>query len=325
MIAVTGAGGFIGSAVVWRLNREGIDDILVVDTRAAGELSPNLTRLRYARSMDRGEFLAAVRENRLDLPLEAVVHMGACSSTAEQNEEFLRANNTDYSRALAEWCVPRGVRFLYASSAATYGDGSLGFSDDPGTTRRLRPLNPYGRSKQAFDLWVLEQGFDQRVAGFKFFNVFGPNEYHKGPMVSGAYRSFLQARDRGVVTLFRSDHPGFADGEQRRDFVYVRDCVDLVWWFLNRPDANGIYNVGAGVARTWRDLARAVFAGLERPESVEFVPMPEGLHAGYQYHTQADPTRLRAVGYHAPFTPLEDAVEEYVRAYLLAPDPYLRA
>jgi ADP-L-glycero-D-manno-heptose 6-epimerase len=239
------------------------------------------------------------------------------------DREYLRENNTEYTRHLAKWAVRRGVRFLYASSAATYGDGSLGFSDDDETTRRLRPLNPYGESKHQFDLWALEHGYLDRIAGFKFFNVFGPNEYQKGPMISGAYRAFQQITATGKVSLFRSNHPEYADGEQRRDFVYVKDCVEVLWWFLCHPAANGLFNVGTGEARTWSDLARAVFAALDLPPRVEYIAAPDNLRATYQYHTQADLTRLRSVGCDVPFRSLEEAVADYVRNHLTRPQPYL--
>lgn len=321
MIVVTGAAGFIGSAFVWKLNCEGRQDVVAVDQVAAPEAGP-LGRLCYHAYLDKNDFLAQVREDRVPYPVEGVVHLGACSATTERDTEFLRENNTEYTRHLAEWAVRRGIRFLYASSGATYGDGSAGFSDAVENMPRLQPLNPYGASKHQFDLWALETGLLRQIAGFKFFNVFGPNEYHKGGMVSGAYRMFHQVRDTGKVCLFRSEHPDYADGEQRRDFVYVKDCVDALWWFLRNPAATGLFNVGSGEARSWNDLALAVFAALGAPPRIEYIPLPETLRGAYQYYTEADLSRLRAVGYTAPFTPLEAAVADYVR-YLAGPEPYL--
>jgi ADP-L-glycero-D-manno-heptose 6-epimerase len=320
---VTGGAGFIGSALIWQLNRHGIEDILVVDDQAAGS-SRNLASRRVAGCVDKGEFLRRVRAEEVPHPIEAVLHMGACSATTEMDRGYLRANNTEYTRELAEWALRRGTRFIYASSAATYGAGERGFSDADAVTPTLRPLNPYGESKQNFDLWALEQGLLGRMVGLKFFNVFGPNEYHKGDMASFVFKAFRPARDEGRVRLFRSLHPDFADGEQRRDFVYVKDCVDAVWWFLQHPEANGLFNIGTGRARTWNDLVAALGASLDRTLATEFVDLPPAIRDGYQYHTEAEIGKLRAAGYSRPFTSLEDAVADYVRGYLLTADPYLQ-
>lgn len=323
MIVVTGADGFIGSAMVWKLNREGVRDILAVDAFPEGRVGPALAHTCYTGVMQHDEFLQRVLQDGVPGGVTALIHLGACAATTEQDVDYLRRNNTEYSAHLARWAVRRGVRFLYASSAATYGDGSQGFSDAEETTVALQPLNPYARSKQEFDLWLRAEGLSHLAAGFKFFNVFGPNEYHKGSMVSGVYRIFHQVRETGRARLFRSAHPDYANGEQRRDFVYVKDCVDAVWWFLRHPDANGLFNVGTGEARTWNDLARAVFAALDLPPQLDYVPLPEALRDSYQYHTQADLRRLRAVGYARPFTPLEEAVADYVRGYLVPGSRYL--
>jgi ADP-L-glycero-D-manno-heptose 6-epimerase len=326
---VTGGAGFIGSALVWQLNRQGIDDILVVDDAADPVKGRNLRNCRYWSTMPKGEFLERVRRD--DLPgasgapgaVEAVLHMGACSATTQMDREYLRANNTDYTRALAEWALERGIRFVYASSAATYGAGERGFSDADAVTPTLRPLNPYGESKQNFDRWVLEQGVQDRLVGLKFFNVFGPNEYHKGDMASFVFKAVHQIRETGGVRLFRSHRPDFADGEQRRDFVYVKDCTALMAWLLEHPEVGGLFNVGTGQARTWKDLVAAVGAALGVAPRIEFVDLPPAIREGYQYHTEAEMGKLRAAGYRAPFTPLEEAVADYVRNHLLNPDPYL--
>ncbi len=325
MIVVTGAAGFIGSAMVWKLNREGVTDILAVDEAGRDNGDAPLSRLQVSGFLSKEALLDGILSDSLPESVEGIVHLGACSATTERDEVYLQRNNTDYSRHLAEWCLNHGARYLYASSAATYGDGSLGFSDSDELTPKLQPLNPYGMSKLRFDQWVLEQGLQDRVAGFRFFNVFGPNEYRKGGMVSGAFRMFHQARDHGFVSLFESAHPDYAHGEQERDFVSVMDCVEVLWWFLRHATANGIFNVGTGQARTWNDLANAVFASLEREADIRYVPLPEALKESYQYHTQADLTRLRAVGCDVPFRSLEQGVSEYVRGHLLQPDPWLRS
>lgn len=325
MIVVTGAAGFIGSAMVWKLNREGVTDVLAVDEAGRDDAEGPLSRLRTAGFLSKEAFLEQVLADSLPSEVDGIVHMGACSATTERDEDYLRRNNTGYTRILAEWCLNHGARYLYASSAATYGDGSLGFSDSDELTPRLQPLNPYGVSKLRFDQWVLDQGLQDRLAGFRFFNVFGPNEYRKGGMVSGAFRMFQQVKDHGRVSLFESNHPNYGHGEQERDFVSVSDCVEVLWWFLRHPEANGIFNVGTGQARTWNDLARAVFAAMEREADIRYVPLPDALKDSYQYHTQADLTRLRAAGCNLSFRSLEQGVSEYVREFLLQPDPWLRS
>jgi ADP-L-glycero-D-manno-heptose 6-epimerase len=231
-------------------------------------------------------------------------------------------NNFHYSCRLAEWAEKHAVRFIYASSAATYGDGSLGFSDDDEATRTLRPINMYGYSKQLFDLWVLRRGLAGSVAGIKFFNVFGPNEYHKGDMTSVIFKAFHQIRATGTVRLFKSYKPEYGDGGQRRDFVSVKDCVEVLWWLLNNREVNGIFNLGTGTARTWNDLIGAVFAALERPPRIDYIEMPEEIRGQYQYFTEARMDKLRAAGCPVAFSPLENSVGDYVRNHLLQADPY---
>src|SRR5512133_1438577 len=251
MIVVTGGAGFIGSAFVAKLNDEGIDDIVVVDELGTDDKWRNLVKRRYDDYLDKEAFLAMVADDCVPFPVEAVVHMGACSSTTERDAGYLMENNYHYSCSLAEWAKKHGVRFIYASSAATYGDGSRGFSDDDEMTRALRPINMYGYSKQLFDLWVLRRGLIGSVAGIKFFNVFGPNEYHKGDMTSVIFKAFHQIRKTGRVRLFKSYKPEYADGGQKRDFVSVKDCVDVLWWLMNNREVDGIFNLGTGEARTW--------------------------------------------------------------------------
>ena len=326
MYVVTGAAGFIGSACIWRLNQAGIDEILAVDSVADDGAEPkNLRHLRYCSLVDKRLFIEQVRSRSLAEPVTAVIHMGACSSTTESNWEYLLENNVRYTCDLAEYCLEQGARYIYASSGATYGDGSQGFSDDDAATRTLRPLNLYGQSKQDVDLWALDTGAATRMVGLKFFNVFGPNEYHKGGMTSFAYRAFGQFQSEGKVRLFRSDHPDFRDGVQRRDFVYVKDCVEVIHWLLAHPEVNGLYNVGTGQARTWNDLAAAVAAAMEVDLKIDYVDMPAELRGRYQYHTLADTAKLRAAGYELPFSSLEEAVADYIRNYLAQPVPYLQS
>jgi ADP-L-glycero-D-manno-heptose 6-epimerase len=315
-VIVTGGAGFIGSALVWKLNREGIDDILIVDNLGTSAKWKNLVGLRYADYLHKDAFLRQIQAGILGFVPDAIVHLGACSATTETDADYLMANNTHYTRLLAEWAVARGVRFLYASSAATYGDGEHGFSDDDAITPRLRPLNRYGYSKHLFDLQARRSGLAEKIVGVKFFNVFGPNEYHKGPMTSVVYNAFHQVSAGDPIRLFRSYRDEYADGGQVRDFVYVKDCVDVLYWWLTNPQVNGLFNLGTGTARSWNDLARAVFAALGQSPRIAYIDMPVALQGGYQYFTEARMEKLRAAGYTAAFTSLEDAVADYVRHYL---------
>jgi ADP-L-glycero-D-manno-heptose 6-epimerase len=323
MIVITGGAGMIGSCFLWKLNEQGIDDILVVDHLGCGEKWQNLVHRRFSEYMDKHAFLDLLEAGGLDQHVECIVHMGACSTTTELDADYLMDNNVQYSRRLAEWCLDMDVKLWYASSAATYGDGAAGYSDEDEATPGLRPLNMYGYSKHLFDLWVLRNGLQNRLTGFKFFNVFGPNEYHKGVMRSLVTKAFPAARDEGVVRLFRSHNPEYADGEQVRDFIYVKDAVDVMYHFFTRPETGGIFNVGTGRARSWNALARAMFAALGREGRIEYVDMPPELRGKYQYHTQADTAKLRRAGFTAEFTSLEDGIADYVQQFLSAPDPYL--
>ncbi len=323
MIVVTGGAGFIGSAFVARLNDEGIDDIVVVDELGTSEKWRNLVKRRYADYLDKDDFLSLVTGERVPFPCEAIVHMGACSSTTERDAGYLMENNFHYSCRLAEWALSHGVRFIYASSAATYGDGSRGFSDDDEMTRALKPINMYGYSKQLFDLWILRQGLEGAVAGVKFFNVFGPNEYHKGEMASVIFKAFHQIRETGKVRLFKSYKPKYADGGQMRDFVSVKECTEVLFWLLNRAEVNGIFNLGTGEARTWNDLIGAVFAAMDLPVRIDYIEMPEAIRGQYQYFTEARMDKIRAAGCPVAFRPLEEAVGDYVKNHLLKDDPYL--
>jgi ADP-L-glycero-D-manno-heptose 6-epimerase len=249
--------------------------------------------------------------------------MGACSSTTERDADYLWSNNYLYTSTLAEWTLKRGIRFIYASSAATYGDGTQGFSDDHGKISRLRPINMYGYSKQVFDLWVLRNSLEKKITGIKFFNVFGPNEYHKADMASVIFKAFHQIKETGKVKLFKSYKKEYKDGGQLRDFVYVKDCVKAMWWLFNNPKANGIFNLGTGNARTWNDLIKAVFAAMKKKKNIEYIEMPEALRNQYQYFTEAQMTKLKKAGCPIKFSSLEDSVRDYVVNYLQEDDPYL--
>ena len=324
MIIVTGGAGFIGSAIVAGLNSRGIDDIVIVDILGSDEKWKNLQRLRFADYVEADDFLEMLTAGKIDWPVEVIFHMGACSDTTEQNASYMIQNNYDFSKLLANWAVGRGLRFIYASSAATYGDGSQGFSDDEAGLDKLGPLNIYGYSKQIFDLWAIRAGLLKRVVGLKYFNVFGPNEYHKGEMRSFVVKAFEQINAAGKVRLFKSHRPDYADGEQKRDFLYIKDAVNMTLFFLDNRKIAGIFNIGTGTTRTWNDLANATFAAMNKEPNIEYIPMPEKLRDKYQYFTQADITKLGTAGYDKEQTSLEDAIKDYVQNYLQK-DEYLGA
>lgn len=315
-IIVTGGAGFIGSNIVRELNARGRDDVILVDRLRDGDKWKNLRGLVFEDLVDKDAFRMDVLEGAIAYDVEAVIHMGACSSTTETDADYLLDNNTRYTRELCEWCLEEGVRFVYASSAATYGDGSLGYDDADAATPAYRPLNMYGYSKQLFDLWALRSGALDRIAGLKYFNVYGPGEAHKGDMRSVVHKSYGQILDTGRVGLFKSYRPDFPHGGQVRDFVYVKDAVDLTLHLVEHPQINGLFNCGTGSARSWVDLATAVFTALDREPAIDFIEMPGHLRDRYQYHTQADPAKLLAAGYARPFTSLEDGVADYVRNHL---------
>ncbi|MGI6494919.1 MAG: ADP-glyceromanno-heptose 6-epimerase [Kiritimatiellia bacterium] len=311
-IIVTGAAGFIGSNLVEELNRRGRQDLLLVDNLGTDEKWKNLVGLRFDDLVAPAQFLDLMARDALPAA-QAVVHLGACSSTTERDAAFLLENNYRFTRTACEWALARGARFVYASSAATYGDGSQGYSDDLAAVPSLRPLNMYGYSKHLFDLWALGNGLFDRIAGLKYFNVYGPREAHKDDMRSMVHKAFGQVLSRGWIELFQSDRPEYPDGGQKRDFVYVRDAVDATLFLVEHPETGGLFNCGTGKARTWNDLARAVFKALGRPVDIRYIEMPAKLRGKYQYFTQADMAKLRAAGYDAPFLDLEEAVADYVR------------
>jgi len=312
MIIVTGAAGMIGSAIVWALNQRGEDRILAVDLLGTDERWQNLSQLRFLDYLERDRFLELVLAEALPAEVRAIFHLGACSDTTERDASYLVRNNFEYTKALAAYSLRRGLRFIYASSAATYGDGSSGCLDREEALPRLRPLNMYGYSKHLFDLWAWRQGLLAQIAGLKYFNVFGPNEYHKGDMRSVVLKSFEQVRRDGCIRLFRSYRPDYADGEQQRDFLYVKDAAAMSLHFLEQPELGGLYNIGSGRARSWNDLARAIFTALGLPARIEYIDMPVPLRDRYQYFTEACLDKLRGSGYTAPVTPLEEAVADYI-------------
>jgi ADP-L-glycero-D-manno-heptose 6-epimerase len=323
MIVVTAGPASSAVALVAKLNDEGCEEIVIVDALGTTQKWRESRQARYATIWTRGRFLAMVEADRLPFRVEAIVHMGACSSTTERDAGYLMENNFHYSCRLAEWALSHGVRFIYASSAATYGDGSRGFSDDDEMTRALKPINMYGYSKQLFDLWLLRKRMGDRAVGIKFFNVFGPNEYHKGEMSSVIFKAFHQIRETGKVRLFKSYKPRYADGGQMRDFVPVKECAEVLFWLLNHREVNGIFNLGTGQARTWNDLIGAVCAAMDLPVRIDYIDMPEAIQGQYQYFTEARMDKIRAAGCPVAFRPLEEAVGDYVKNHLLKDDPYL--
>lgn len=323
MYVVTGGAGFIGSVLVEKLNREGINDILVVDRLASTEKWRNIQKRRVSDVIHCDAFLKKIESEAFTDPILAIVHLGACSSTLERNADYLLENNYRYTRTLAEYCTKNNVRFIYASSAATYGDGSASYSDAEGIVDKLQPLNMYGYSKQLFDQWIVRRGMSHRMVGLKFFNVYGPNEYHKTDMRSVVHKAYEQIKQSGRVKLFKSYRDQYKDGEQKRDFVYVKDCADAIWWLLNQPRINGIFNLGAGQARSWNELVKAIFAALGLPPQIDYIEMPEELRKQYQYFTEAPMDKLKNVGYKVAPTSLEEGVKDYVLNYLEKPDRYL--
>ncbi len=312
-IIVTGGAGFIGSAVVWRLNQLGYDDILIVDRMDATDKWKNLAPLKFDDLVDADEFL-----DELDTfeDVSALIHMGACSSTTERDTQFLLKNNYRYTTIMADLAAEHDIRFIYASSAATYGDGSAGMADRTENLDGLRPLNAYGYSKHLFDQYAARYRMFDRIVGLKFFNVYGPNEDHKGDMRSLVSKAYDQIKATGKLQLFKSADPDFKDGEFGRDFIYVKDAVNMTLHYLEN-DASGLFNIGSGQTYTWNALANAIFKALGLPRNVEFIDMPEHLRDRYQYHTQADISRLRKTGYRAEVTPLDDAVADYIQNYLV--------
>jgi ADP-L-glycero-D-manno-heptose 6-epimerase len=317
-ILVTGAAGFIGRNVVAELNARGEDEIVLVDELGKDEKWKDLVGLRYEDIVSPEEFLGLIEDGAF-ADARSLIHLGACSATTEKDADYLLRNNYQYTRVLCNWAQANEVRFVYASSAATYGDGAQGYDDSDDVTPELKPLNMYGYSKHMFDLWALKHNFFENIVGLKYFNVFGPYEDHKGDMRSVVSKSYEQIRATGMVKLFKSYKPEYKDGEQMRDFIYVKDAVDVTLHFALQDAAapGGLLNCGTGKARTWVDLATAVFDAMGLPPKIEFIEMPQELQGKYQYFTEATETKLRAAGYTKPFTSLEEGVREYVQGYYL--------
>jgi ADP-L-glycero-D-manno-heptose 6-epimerase len=316
MIIVTGGAGFIGSAIIAALNQRQLTDILVVDQLGDDQRWKNLQNLSFADYVEKDDFLEMIIGDKFDSTTEIVFHLGACSDTTETNASYLIKNNYEYSKLLAQWATRANARFIYASSAATYGDGSIGFSDDENGIGRLRPLNMYGYSKHLFDLWAYRTGLLKKIVGLKYFNVFGPNEYHKASMRSFCLKAFEQIQATGKVGLFKSYRSEYNDGEQMRDFIYIKDAVEMTLFFMDNPRLSGLFNIGTGEPRTWNDLVIAVFVAMGRKPNIEYIEMPESIRHQYQYYTCAEIAKLRHAGYNKKTTPLEDAIKDYVQNYL---------
>ncbi|MES2547996.1 MAG: ADP-glyceromanno-heptose 6-epimerase [Pseudomonadota bacterium] len=332
MIVITGGAGMIGSVVAWHLNQKlGRHDLVIVDHITHAAQWQNLVHRQYVEYLDRDQLFDFLDGNEDDVEIDAVIHMGAISATTERDFNKLVEANIHYSQDLWGWCAEHQVPFFYASSAATYGDGANGYDD--ASIEKLRPLNGYGYSKHFFDQWALRQAAENAAqppawAGFKFFNVYGPNEYHKERMASVAFHTFNQVTSTGGMKLFKSNKADVADGMQMRDFVYVKDCADIIVHFFEqalvskKPCPNGIYNIGTGKARSFNDLASAVMNSMHKAPQIEYIDMPEDLQGKYQYFTEASVAKLRAAGYSKAFTSLEDGVNDYVQNYLLSEDKY---
>ena len=331
MIIVTGAAGFIGSAFIWKLNELGINDILAVDKMRTENKWLNLRKRDYADWMDRDNLFTWLEKPENAKKITGVVHLGACSATTETDADYLMSNNYGYTKKLWEFCVKQNINFVNASSAATYGAGELGYNDDISVEefKKLMPLNKYGYSKKLFDDWSFKQKeTPKQWISCKFFNVYGPQEYHKGRMASMVFHTFNQYKENGKVKLFKSHKEGFEDGGQLRDFVYIKDVVDVLYFFLTEKVESGVYNLGTGEARSFKDLSMATMeaaAGkkLNSDEVIEFVPMPEDLRGKYQYYTRAEMEKLKKAGYTKKFHSLEEGVYDYVINYLAKEDSYL--
>jgi len=317
-VLVTGGAGFIGSALVWGLNRQGTSRIVIADRLGRDEKWRNLLPLRFETFVEADDLIERLTAGMLG-DFDLVLHMGACSSTTETDAEYLIHNNYEYTKDLAEYSMKSGARFVYASSAATYGDGSAGMSDSAELEylHTLRPLNMYGYSKHLFDVHAAHNGWLDKIAGLKFFNVFGPNEDHKGDMRSLVHKAYGQVAETGRIRLFNSHRDDYGHGEQQRDFLYVKDAVDMTL-HVAAGGHNGLFNIGSGVASTWNVLASSVFTALSKDPRIEYFDMPAELREKYQYFTQADITRLRKTGYTREVFPLVDAVGDYVRNYLVS-------
>lgn len=317
MIIITGAAGFIGSCLVRKLNDEGYNDLILVDDFSKTEKSKNLDGKMYSAKVEREHFFEWLKQNHRFV--QFVFHIGARTDTTEFDYSIFEKLNVQYSKDVWNCCVEFGLPLVYASSAATYGGGEFGYADDESLIGKLQPLNPYGVSKNEFDKWILAQHRQPYFwAGLKFFNVYGPNEYHKGRMASVIFHAYNQISATGKMKLFRSHNPDFKDGGQLRDFVYVKDVVNVCYWLMHHRKDSGIYNLGSGKARTFLDLAGNVFSSMGKKENIEFIDTPADIRDKYQYFTEAKMEKLRKIGYSRPFFSLEDGVKDYVNNFLSA-------
>ena len=323
---VTGGAGLIGSATIWGINNQNLDNIWLVDLLESNSLKErNLENLNYQRNLDAVLFRQLISENNSELKnVKTIIHLGACSSTTETDEEYLNDNNFLYTKELCEWSLENNVRFVYASSAATYGDGTFGMDDRDEDIEKFQPLNLYGWSKQKFDILAQKNGWFDSIVGLKYFNVYGPNEEHKGDMRSVVSKAYREISETKKMSLFKSYHPDYLDGEQKRDFLYVKDAVQMTIWLTQNCKSSGLFNLGNGTARTWLDLGNAIFRGLDIEPDINFIEMPQMLRDKYQYFTQATIEKLKSHGYNYELFSLEEAVSDYVRNYLV-PDLKLGA
>lgn len=322
MIIVTGATGFIGSCIVWELNRAGFKDILCVDTIGLKDRPGILENKKYQNLLNEKQFISDLEANKIE-GIKWIVHMGACSSTTEMNREYLRENNTLYTERLFTWCTKNKVPFIYASSGAVYGEGEMGF-DDQTDPNLLKPLNPYGESKLNFDIWAVKQKQTPPLwMGLRFFNVYGPNEYYKKDMSSVVFKAFRQINVNGSLKLFRSHNPDYQDGKQLRDFVYVKDITGWILEIINGKGHSGIYNMGYGTARPWLDLANSVFKELKKTPQIEWTDIPIEIRNKYQYHTCAKMDRFLSMGFKRPEWSLEKGIEDYINNYLVKDFPFI--
>ena len=317
MLVITGGAGFIGSAIAQELNSKGRIDIIIVDDIDHPEKDKNIASIKYQKLLGKNSFLEKILDRSIE-SIDVIIHMGACSSTTETDENFLKENNYDYTCHLATFALERDIRFIYASSAATYGNGKKGYSDDQSKLKTLKPLNLYGESKHKFDLWADSQGVLDRIVGLKYFNIFGPNEYHKENMRSLVQKGFVQIQEKNKISLFKSYRKEYQDGEQERDFLYIKDAVSMTLYFLDQPKICGIFNVGAGQARNWNDLAKSIFKAMGRVPQIEYVSMPGKIIQQYQYHTCAEIQKIRDAGYTKSIKSLEEGITDYVKNYLVS-------
>ncbi len=320
---ITGGMGFIGSAVVWEMNNSGIDNLIIVDSPSTNNSWKNLVNIRFADIIDKNTFIKKIEENKINYLIEGIIHMGACADTTENRVDYLLENNFQYTKKLATWAINNNCRFLYASSAATYGNGP-DFADDEEKIYSLKPLNIYGYSKHLFDIWAYRNNLLKQIAGIKFFNVFGPNEYHKGEMRSVIHKKFYEIMETGKANLFKSYKPQYKDGEQKRDFIYIKDAVKIIMFIYKNKSINGIFNAGTGIARSFNDIAKTIFSILGKKENIQYIDMPENIRNSYQYFTQADVKKIRNAGYKETFLSLEESIQDYIKNYLLKEDPYLK-